>query len=434
MLEIITSVSKYAILLTAALYTFLGFYVFSKKTEEERSGLYAKQIVLLFLFHLISYAVMFCREQSLVILIFYAAQVALLAGTLIAYRAFYPRCSRLLVNNMCFLLSIGFVILYRLESERCIKQFIIAAAGIVLSFVVPVIIRKWTFLKKLTWVYLSVGLGLLIIVTVLGATTFGSKISFTVGGVTLAPNEFIKILFVFFVAGMLSAEDLQFPRIALATVLAAAHVLVLVVARDLGSALIYFVVYMAMLFVATRKAGYVAAGLGFFSAAAVAAYYLFSHVRVRVQTWTTPFDTLKNDTSQLSQSLFAITTGGWFGMGLFEGAPNTIPVAMKDFVFSAICEEMGVLFALCLVLVCLSCFLMFINISLKLTDPFYRLASVGLSVTYIFQVFLTIGGDIKFIPLTGVPLPLVSYGGSSVLSSLIMFAIIQGLYILKQDE
>ena len=136
----------------------------------------------------------------------------------------------------------------------------------------------------------------------------------------------------------------------------------------------------------------------------------------------------------MAQSLFAIGTGGWFGMGLFQGSPSKIPVVKKDFIFSAIVEEMGGIFGICLILICLSCFVMFVNISIQLKDEFYQLVALGLGVSYAFQVFLTIGGGIKFIPLTGVTLPLISMGGSSMLSTLMMFAVIQGMYILREDE
>ena len=102
--------------------------------------------------------------------------------------------------------------------------------------------------------------------------------------------------------------------------------------------------------------------------------------------------------------------------------------------FSAICEELGGIFAICLILICLSCFIMFINISMKLDNRFYRLVSLGLGVTYATQIFLTVGGGMKMIPLTGVTLPLVSYGGSSALSTIAMFSIVQGLYMLRRDE
>lgn len=121
-------------------------------------------------------------------------------------------------------------------------------------------------------------------------------------------------------------------------------------------------------------------------------------------------------------------------MGLGEGLPSRIPVAESDFIFSAISEELGAFFAICLILVEVSCFILFINIALKMTRRFYKLTALGLAVEYIFQVFLTIGGVTKFIPSTGVTLPLVSYGGSSVISTIILFCIIQGMYVLNCQE
>ena len=121
-------------------------------------------------------------------------------------------------------------------------------------------------------------------------------------------------------------------------------------------------------------------------------------------------------------------------MGLCQGDPKAIPFVEEDFVFSAIAEEMGVIFALCLILICVSCFMMFMNISMRIKEEFYRYIAVGLSILYIFQIFLTIGGGTRFIPLTGVTLPLVSYGGSSVLTTIIMFSIIQGLFGIQSIE
>ena len=121
-------------------------------------------------------------------------------------------------------------------------------------------------------------------------------------------------------------------------------------------------------------------------------------------------------------------------MGLFQGMPKKIPVVEKDFVFAAISEELGGIFAICVILICLGCFLQFMMIASRMQAVFYKLIAFGLGVVYIVQVFLTVGGVIKFIPSTGITLPLVSYGGSSVLSTFILFQVIQGLYILKQNE
>ncbi len=123
-----------------------------------------------------------------------------------------------------------------------------------------------------------------------------------------------------------------------------------------------------------------------------------------------------------------------FGLGLNQGLPSKIPVVEKDFVFAAIAEEMGGIFAICVIMICISCFLIIFNISMQLKEPFYRLVAMGLGTVYAFQVFLTIGGVIKFIPSTGVTLPLVSYGGSSLLSTMILMGIIQALYVMQADE
>ena len=161
---------------------------------------------------------------------------------------------------------------------------------------------------------------------------------------------------------------------------------------------------------------------------------MFSHIKVRVSVWKDPFASYSEGGYQVAQSLFAIGTGSWFGMGLCQGSPELIPVAETDFIFSAIAEELGLIFALCMILVCVSCYVMFLNIAMEIHNQFYKLVALGLGTCYVFQVFLTIGGVTKFIPSTGVTLPLVSYGGSSMLSTMIMFGIIQGLYIVREDE
>ena len=217
-------------------------------------------------------------------------------------------------------------------------------------------------------------------------------------------------------------------------VVAAAHVVALVISRDLGSALIFFVVYVLMVFVASRNFLYVLAGAAGGSAAAFVAYRVFTHVQVRVQAWKDPWSVIDAEGFQITQSLFAISSGGWFGLGLYKGTPRSIPFVETDFVFSAIAEELGIIFAVGLILICVSSFMMFMKIASALEDRFYQLTAFGLGVTYIFQVFLTIGGGTKFIPLTGVTLPLVSYGGSSILTTLVMFAVTEGLFIIRQEE
>ena len=277
------------------------------------------------------------------------------------------------------------------------------------------------------------GIGLLGLVAIAATVTYGAKLSFTVGGISIQPSEFVKIIYVFAIAGLLSnARD--FKRIVIATGLAALHVLILVVSKDLGSAMIFFVTYLVMLFVSTRNPFLVLTGIFAGSGAAVGAYFLFSHVRVRVQAWKDPFKDYQGGGYQICQSLFAIGTGGLFGMGLGQGMPKSVPVVESDFIFSAVAEEMGVIFFIFLILIYISSFIMFVNIALKMKKNFYKLCAFGLSVVLIFQVFLSIGGVTKFIPSTGVTLPLISYGGSSIITTIVIFSIIQGMYVRNRRE
>ena len=334
---------------------------------------------------------------------------------------------------MCMLLSVGLIMITRLSYESAVKQFIFIALGTTFGLVVPVLIRKLKFLADWVYIYAGVGFAALLLVAVFAATSGGAKLGFSIGGIGIQPSEFVKILFVFYVAASLK-NSTEFKNVVITTAVAAAHVLILVVSTDLGAALILFVVYLVMLYVATKQPLYAAAGIGAGSLAAVAGYHLFAHIKIRVSAWKDPFASYNEGGYQVAQSLFAIGTGSWFGMGLCQGSPDLIPVAESDFIFSAIAEELGVIFALCVILICVSCYVMFLNIAMELRNRFYKLVALGLGTCYIFQVFLTIGGVTKFIPSTGVTLPLVSYGGSSILSSMIMIGIIQGLYILREDE
>ena len=422
MVNVIIHVSKYVLAILAASYAMKCFTVFSDRHEYDRGHVYVVQNVLMFLIHFICYLIIYLMTKDMKMLYFYGAQFVLFLTTLIIYGTIYKNASRLIVNNMCYLLMVGFVILTRLDFDMAVRQFGIAVAAACISLVIPAFMLRVRIVDR--WgVFLGVfGFLMVASVFVFGRSMYGATNWISIGGFSLQPSELAKIVFVFFVAAML-ARNTSFKRIVITTAAAAAYVLVLVVERDLGAAVIFFVTYLVMLYVATRQFRYMALGLG-----------VFDHVKTRVVAWSDPWGNYNDAGYQIAQSLFAIGTGGWFGMGLFKGKPDTIPVVVSDFIFSAIAEEMGALFAICLILVYFSCFLMFINISLQLVKPFYKLVAMGLSTAYGIQLFLCIGGVTKLIPHTGVTMPLISYGGSSVLSTIIIFAVIQGLYLLRQRE
>lgn len=433
MVNMIVELSKYLMIILMAVYTFSCFSVFVQKYEENQKWVFIRQNILMFMIQFMAYAVMYLKTDERKILVFCGAQAAVFAAAIILYSLIYPNVSRLIVNNMCMLLMVGLIMITRLNYESAVKQFIFMILGMAFGLIVPVVIRKMHFLMDLTYVYAGAGFAALLLVAVFAVTSGGAKLGFTIAGFGIQPSEFVKIIFVFFVASSLK-NSTEFKNVVITTAIAAAHVLILVLSTDLGAALIFFVVYLVMLYVATRQPLYAAAGLGAGSVAAVIGYHLFSHIKVRVAAWKDPFATYSDGGYQVAQSLFAIGTGSWFGMGLYQGSPELIPIAETDFIFSAIAEELGLIFALCLILICVSCYVMFLNIAMEIRSRFYKLVALGLGTCYIFQVFLTIGGVTKFIPSTGVTLPLVSYGGSSLLSTMIMIGIIQGLYIVREDE
>ncbi len=433
--RIITELSRYLIIILMVLFTFQCFTIFRKRRVEDKNHVLRKQIVLMLLLNCVCFAVLCINSRDIGYFLLFVAVEALILLVLLLYRLIYKKGNMLIVNNMCMLLSIGFIILSRLNFDKAVKQFQIVAIGLAISFAIPVIVRKMKFLNNLTWLYGIAGIGMLGIVLVLAAISGGAKLSIEIAGISFQFSELVKITFVFFVACMFR-DDTSFKRVVITTIVAAMHVLILVLSKDLGSALVFFVAYIVMLYVATKKPLYALTGIGAGCVAAVGAFYLFNHVRQRVIIWQDPiavYDQVGGG-YQIAQSLFGISAGEWFGTGLFEGMPTLIPVVDKDFIFAAICEELGGIFAICMLLVCMSCYLMIVNISMKMSKPFYKLIAMGLGAEYAFQVFLTVGGAIKFIPMTGITLPLVSYGGSSVICTILMFAIIQGLYILREDE
>ena len=431
MASITIQASKYIILFLFLGYVFGAFYVFRfGKQPEIQKKIYAWQKVFLFAIHGLGYYCLYLQEYNMELVGFYLMQVVLLCVIFMFYHFMYKKCSVLLLNNMCMLLAIGMIMLTRISFEKAFRQFIFIAIGSVLMLIIPLFLQKGSVFRKYSVLYFGVGVALLAVVVAVGATSYGAKLTISIGSFSFQPSEFVKILFVFFIASMLyKGADIK--RVFLTSCLSAVYVLLLVASKDLGGALLYFMAYLMMIYIASKKPIYLGAGFGGMAVACVAGYYLFSHVRTRVFVWLDPTADIDNKGYQICQSLFGIGTGSWFGLGIGEGLPTKIPIVDKDFIFSAISEEFGAIFAIGLILLCLSCFIIIINVSMQMKDKFYKLVGVGLAVLYATQVVLTIGGAIKFIPSTGVTLPLVSYGGSSMLSTLIVFGIVQGLYMRK---
>lgn len=429
----VTEISKYVITGILLLYTALSFYVFRFRTEKRRKPIYIGQIICMFAMQGACFVQILARTGKVVYIFFFLFQIIVFASVLLLFYILYPEGNRLIINNTCILLMIGMIILTRLSYDKAVKQFFIVAGSFVIGFLIPEMIFRFDFLKKFTWIYAGVGIAAMSVVLLLGAVTNGSKISYTIAGITFQPSEVVKVLFIFFLAGALyNCEDVI--QLFLISVVAAIHVIILVMSKDLGSALIFFVIYLAMIYISTENPALIILGITFGGFASMISYRIFPHIRIRVAAWRNPFGDIENSGYQLSQSLFGISSGGWFGVGLYGGSPASIPYVERDFIFSAVAEELGVIFAVLMTLVCLSTFGMMMFEGYYIKDRFYRLLVCGTGIAYIFQTFLTIGGGSKFIPLTGVTLPLVSYGGSSVLVTIIMIMITEGICMIRTDE
>ena len=429
MTRIIIELVKYLTIIFLTLYTFIAFRVVMMKPGKARDKRTRMMTALMYLIHGINFGVIYLNTQDYRVLILYGAQLLVFIGFGALYQVSYRKMSVPVFRNMMMLLMLGFVMITRLSLDKGIRQFTFATIALASCLIVPYFIDRYRTLRNFSFLYGIAGLLTLIFVLFFGKVLYGAKNWLVIGNIQFQPSEFVKLLFIFFVASALSKRN-DFHRVMVVSLLAAAHVLVLVLERDLGGALLFFITYIIMLYSATGKGIYLLCGGVGGSLAAILAYFMFSHVRVRVTAFLDPFAVIEKEGYQIAQSLFAIGTGGFAGMGLTQGLPTNIPVAESDFIFSAISEEMGAVVGICICLICLSCFIMFINISVKFKEPFYKIMALGLSTMYISQVFLNIGGAIKCIPSTGVTLPLISYGGSSVLSSIIMFSIIQGMYVL----
>lgn len=419
---------QYIILCFFVLYTFQSFWAFRLQDGEKEKKLFSRQRGIVFVIHGLGSFCLLLKNPDIELAGFYLMQVLLFAIVSVLYRWFYKRCSEQLLNNMFLLLAMGMIVLTRLSFEKAFRQFVFIVVGSVCMLLIPLFLQKGSVFRRFGAIYFLVGVSLLAYVLVMASTSYGAKLTISFYGISFQPSEFVKILYVFFLAGMLY-KNTSGRRIFLTSCLAAVFVLLLVASKDLGGALLYFMTYLVLIFAASKRKAFLGIGAAGISVAFVAGYHLFSHVQTRVQVWMNPTADIDNQGYQICQSLFAIGTGGWFGLGVGEGLPNKIPVVDKDFIFSAISEEFGAIVGICVILVCLNCFVVIADVSKRMTDTFYKYVALGLGVLYATQVVLTIGGAIKFIPSTGVTLPLVSYGGSSLLSTLIMFGVIQGLYI-----
>ena len=365
----------------------------------------------------------------------------------IAIRVLAPYADPVIVPIAMAINGLGLVMIHRLDLAEgraladayAVRQLGATAIGIVAAGLVLLVVRDHRRLRRRTYTAMVVGLVLLLLPLVpgLGITVNGARIWIDLGVTTFQPAELGKIALVVFFAGYLVvARDtlslvgpkllgLRLPRARdLGPILVAwlASVGVLVFERDLGTSLLFFGIFVAMLYVATERVSWIVIGLGLFAGGAVVAWRLFDHVQARVRIWLDPFDPELIDrpvggSYQVVQGLYGMADGGLLGTGLGRGRPDIVPFAENDFILAALGEELGLaglfaLFVLYAILIERG-----MRTAIGVRDGFGKLMAAGLAFTLALQVFVVAGGVTRVIPLTGLTMPFLAYGGSALLGS-----------------
>ena len=374
----------------------------------------------------------------------YGGGLAALTGALhlvVRWRA--PYADPLLLPVATVLNGLGLAMIHRLDVARdsafAPRQLLWTAVGVVLAAVVVALLRDHRVLRRYTFTAMVVGLLLLLLplVPVLGTRINGAQIWIQLGPLSFQPGELAKIVLTVFFAGYLvTARDtlslvgpkvlgLQLPRPRdLGPILVAwlASLGVLVLERDLGTSLLFFGLFVGMLYVATQRVSWIALGMTLFVGGAVLAWSLFSHVQGRVSAWLDPFsdevyDAEFGSSYQLVQGLFGMADGGLVGTGLGQGRPQTVPFAESDFILAALGEELGLVGVFAILVLYLVLVERGLRTAIGVRDGFGKLLAGGLAFAIALQCFVVAGGVLRVIPLTGLTMPLLAYGGSSLVSN-----------------
>lgn len=333
----------------------------------------------------------------------------------------------MLIANMLF--SIGILEIYRLNNKMAFRQIIWFCIGIIAFWVVYLILKYIKIWNKMYYFYAGVSYILFIATILFGKNINGAKNWIRLGeNFAFQPSELIKIAFVFLIAAFYKNRD-KFEKSLLKR-----HSLhfffytfvgFLFLQKDLGSVLVFSGVFIFAQYMYEPHRKYMIVNFLILSFGAILGYILFTHVKVRVKIWLDPFKYADGMGYQIIQGFYAIASGGFFGTGLGLGRPDYIPFAESDYIFASICEEMGILMGMGVVMLFLILTYRGIKTSMEQHNKFYKYVAFCLSLIFAFQALIMFGGILKLIPLTGITIPFVSYGGSSILSSFIALGVLQ---------
>lgn len=357
--------------------------------------------------------------------------IALIAYGHLIIRKFFPDGDKFLLTFASILSFIGIAVLYRLDSYVAIKQVIWFVVGMTSYILIVVLLPDLRSFWKYRYIYLVTTLVFMSMALIFGTEQYGAKNWIIIGGFSFQPSELGKIFLVLYLASALCNYENKknlledFKQLVEPAVVVMVSLGCMVLQKDLGSALIFFAISVTILFISTSKLKYVVVCLFLFGAGSITSYKIFGHVRKRVLIWKDLWKYANDESYQIVQGLFSISSGGPFGSGLGQGYPGFVPVNQTDFIFAVICEELGIVFGIGILLLYFLLFYRGMRAALVAEDKFSQLSAVGFSTLIITQVLVIIGGVFAVIPLTGITLPLVSYGGTSMMTMFFALAILQ---------
>jgi len=333
-----------------------------------------------------------------------------------------------------FLCGVGMVILYTVSPERGLRQANFYVIGLAGMLVMSLIVSRVRRFKGLTVLAMLLGIGALILPLAFGEWSGGAKnwVSLPFFG-SFQPSELVKLSLVLAMAYYFSAHRTVFQMMP-AILFAGACLLLLMLQRDLGTALIYYMTTLVMFYVACGNVPLTMIGLAGGAGAAAMGYKMFAHVKVRVAMWRNPWSDPLDKGYQIIQALLAIGSGGLFGVGLGQGTPEKIPAYYNDFIFAVICEQMGIVFGILLLVVYVLLVMRGVTVISRSRRSFDMLLGCGVLAMLSIQTVMIVGGVIKMLPLTGVTMPFISYGGSSLLSCMCMVGIVHGICARAQED
>lgn len=448
MFNLCVSISRFIYIILMGIFILCGYYLYLRRPSERTSREICNyQTAAIILFNLLSFVILFFHELQANDWQFgepiwnFLTKMAMAAGFMLGMHilstTLHRGTSRLLWNCVFMLLSVSLVVLWRLKASTAIAQiYWMGICFLVVNVVLLIMRRDWVF-RIHKWIFAAGCLGLIVLPFLFPNKQGGSLNWVQIRSFGFQPSEFVKIAFVFFLAKVYGRQY-KFRSLVEATGMVGILALVLLVQNDLGTTLIFCVLFLLLTYDYTQKTFILVGGILGACLAALVAYKLFGHVRTRVSAWLNPWSDFEGGGYQIAHSLFAIVNGGWIGTGLFQGLPTYIPHVRTDMIFAAIVEEFGAVFGILLVMIYMLIFLFIMDTAKREKDLVRRGVAMGFGILYMLQSFVIIGGVIKLIPLTGVTLPFISYGGSSLLSSFLILGILQSMirihYMERKEE